>query len=71
MTNFASLLSFSKCMTKKKDNDEPTLVVVFSMCRKTKQKKMMTSAGLSLSSLGANKQNRKRQRQASASCHLF
>ncbi len=42
----------------KKDNDEHWLVVNFSRCTKTKQKKMTMNVNLLSSSLGAQKQNK-------------
>jgi len=52
------LLWVHKNKTKKYD-DEHQLIIVFSQCTKTKQKKMMMSVGLSLSSFNAQKQNKK------------
>jgi hypothetical protein len=45
---------------RKKDDDEHQLLVVFSRCTKTKEKKTMTSANLLSFSLGVQKQNKKR-----------
>jgi hypothetical protein len=48
----------------KKDDDKLQLVVIFFGCTKTKQKKTTTSIDSSLSSLGAQKQNKRRQQPA-------
>jgi hypothetical protein len=55
---------------KTKEDDNEHQLVVFSRCTRTKQNKMTMNVDLSSSSLGAQKQNKTRQRQASVH-HCF
>jgi hypothetical protein len=56
------LSSSSLCAQKenRKDNDELTLVLIFSKCIETKGKETKMSVGSSSSSLGAHKEKKKR-----------
>ncbi len=52
------------------NDDKHWLVIIFFGCIETKQNKIMTSIGSSLSSLGAQKQNKTR-RQCAPTCHCL